>query len=92
MSNPNDMIGAIASRSYSDSEGSQMRAFKEATEREKHSVSVQRLTESAEGRQVIERVRAAEADLARLLANAPAGTIPTQVRRQLEAIHNQLMI
>lgn len=92
MPNPNDMIGAIASRSYAKSEGSQMRAFKEATEREKQSASVQRLTESAEGRSVIEQVRGAEADLAKLLANTPAGTLPTPLRRRLEAIHNQLMI
>jgi len=92
MPSPNDMIGAIASRSYADSEGSRMRAFNEETERSKGEQVVQRLTESVEGRQLVERVRAAESELAKLLVNSPAGSIPTAVRRRLEAIHRSIVI
>lgn len=61
MPSPNDMIGAIASRSYDDSEGSRMRAFKEETENARGSEDIKRLNESDEGRRFVDRVRGAEA-------------------------------
>jgi hypothetical protein len=52
----------------------------------------QKLTESVEGRRVLEGVRSVHERLAKLLANAPAGTIATRIRRDLEDIRDSLNV
>lgn len=85
-----DMSAAIASRSYEDSSGSQMKQYREKLVTEQH--DTQKLTESVEGRRVLESVRTVHDRLAKLLANAPAGTIATRIRRDLEDIRDSLNV
>jgi hypothetical protein len=85
-----DMSAAIASRSYEDSSGSQMKEYREKLETQQHDTT--KLTESVEGKRLLESVRGVHSRLAKLLATAPPGTIATRIRRDLEDIRDSLNV
>lgn len=89
---PNQMIGAICSRSNDEGRGTEMRRFAESTERDERKLGVQKLTESAEGRRLVTHVKAQHARLAAAVKGAPVGTIAPHIRTELESILEQLDI
>lgn len=90
MPRPGDMIAAIASRSYENSEGQQMRDH--LREQQEERAPRAKLLESEEGKRFVESIRAVHGRLTKLLANAPAGAIATPLKKQLAEIAADLNV